>query len=67
VLVLLLPQAFQRVPYAKGLYVSLKLLQALELLLDYFIASEVGIANYIQRVSSSTIGLPLSSLTHVAL
>jgi hypothetical protein len=34
-----------------GLYFSLIPAQALELLLYYFIASEVGIANYIQRVS----------------
>ena len=49
-----------------GLYVSLISPQALELLLYYFIASEVGIANYIQRVSS-TIHLPLLTPTPAAL
>jgi hypothetical protein len=67
VLVLLLPQAFQGVSCETGLYVSLKARQALELLLQYFVASEVGIANYIQRVSPSRSGLALLTLTPVAL
>jgi hypothetical protein len=50
-----------------GLYASLMLSQALELLLYYFVASEVGIANYIQRVSIPRCGLPLSKLTPAAL
>jgi hypothetical protein len=49
------------------LYFPLIPAQALELLLYYFIASEVGIANYIQRVSLPRHDLPLLTLLPAAL